>query len=206
MSVSWLIRMEKINIKSLHTKAKIVGTLVTVAGALLMILYKGPVVEFVWTKSQSHHAASAATQDEGHWLMGTFMLLFSCFCWACFFILQVILFTSWSIELTVIYRTLLINTLCVCHLVFTRLIRWDHTRQSSPWPPWYASWELCRAAQLPLSWNAVHSLGSSDGTHDSSLLYIRYKYDWCIHIRVINLHTFTISQVCTGFCLSEWML
>ncbi|RRT36381.1 hypothetical protein B296_00025812, partial [Ensete ventricosum] len=34
-------------IKSRHSQAKIVGSLVTVVGALLMILYKGPVVEFV---------------------------------------------------------------------------------------------------------------------------------------------------------------
>ncbi|KAG1330702.1 WAT1-related protein [Cocos nucifera] len=38
---AFLLRMEKIDIKKRHGQAKIVGTLVTLAGALLMILYKG---------------------------------------------------------------------------------------------------------------------------------------------------------------------
>ncbi|RWW30975.1 hypothetical protein GW17_00004423 [Ensete ventricosum] len=45
-----IIRIEKLRINSRHSQAKIVGSLVTAAGALLMLLYRGPVVEFVWSK------------------------------------------------------------------------------------------------------------------------------------------------------------
>lgn len=109
------IRMEKINMRSLHTQAKIVGTLVTVAGALLMILYKGPVVEFVWTKGRSHHnIASTASQDESHWLMGTISILFSCFSWASFFILQVSAPSLMRILLKVSFSETMKSLLLMC--------------------------------------------------------------------------------------------
>jgi hypothetical protein len=49
--------MEKVNLKKARCVAKVVGTLVTVAGAMLMTLYKGRVVEMVWTKHMHLHGA-----------------------------------------------------------------------------------------------------------------------------------------------------
>ncbi|CAL9747902.1 unnamed protein product [Musa acuminata subsp. burmannicoides] len=82
-----ILRMEIIDIKKRRSQAKIFGTAVTVMGALIMIVYKGPIMEFVWNRGR-HHRAEAAAQSDAHWLAGTFMLLFSCFCWSAFFILQ----------------------------------------------------------------------------------------------------------------------
>lgn len=79
--------MEKINLKKRRSQAKVVGTLVTVIGALLMILYKGPIIEFIWSKGRTQHGSSGG-ENQSHWLVGTLMLLFSCFCWSAFFILQ----------------------------------------------------------------------------------------------------------------------
>ena len=45
-----ILRMEKVRMRSLHSQAKIAGTVLTVAGAVLMVLYHGPVVQFPWTK------------------------------------------------------------------------------------------------------------------------------------------------------------
>jgi hypothetical protein len=82
--------MERINIKERRSQAKIAGTLITVGGALLMILFSGPVVNFPWSKhSASHAIADSASHSSGRWLMGIFMILLSCFCWSAFFILQV---------------------------------------------------------------------------------------------------------------------
>lgn len=88
--------MEKININSKHSQAKIIGTLVTVLGALVMILYKGNVIDLPWTRGQHGHNTTTTsgsrdiTANSSHWLAGTFMLLWSCLCWSGFFILQVI--------------------------------------------------------------------------------------------------------------------
>lgn len=55
-----------------------------------MILFNGPIVNFPWTRNVSHAVSDSGVHNSGHWLMGTFMILLSCFCWSAFFILQVI--------------------------------------------------------------------------------------------------------------------
>lgn len=81
--------MEKVHIKRRRSQAKVAGTIVTVVGAVLMILYKGPVVEFFWNKGRTRHESDSSGTNTHHWLMGVFMLLFSCFCWSAFFLVQV---------------------------------------------------------------------------------------------------------------------
>ena len=83
--------MEKVNLKKARCVAKVVGTLVTVAGAMLMTLYKGRVVEMVWTKhvhlhGPPHPAAAAADKD---WLTGSIFLIIATLAWASLFVLQV---------------------------------------------------------------------------------------------------------------------
>ncbi|KAK8445196.1 hypothetical protein SEVIR_9G279400v4 [Setaria viridis] len=96
----WFERMERINIKERRSQAKIAGTAITVGGALLMILFKGPIVNFPWTKDVSHAVSDSGAHNGGHWLMGTFMILLSCFCWSAFFILQSYTLRSYPSELS----------------------------------------------------------------------------------------------------------
>ena len=97
-----VMRMEKLRLRSLHSQAKVVGTVCTVAGAVLMILYHGPVVPFPWSAAGHHHAsaaaAAAASQSSASWLYGTVMIIGSCLCWSGFFILQVRSTTAWRTD------------------------------------------------------------------------------------------------------------
>ncbi|TVU12119.1 hypothetical protein EJB05_45746 [Eragrostis curvula] len=99
-----LLRMERLRLRSLHSQAKIVGTVCTVAGAVLMILYHGPVVEFPWSRGHHHAAtaaaAAAASQSSASWLSGTVMVVVSCVCWSGFFILQSNTLQSYPAELS----------------------------------------------------------------------------------------------------------
>ena len=84
-----VMRMEKLRLRSLHSQAKVVGTVCTVAGAVLMILYHGQVVPFPWSAGHHHAAAAVENQSSASWLNGTVMMIGSCLCWSGFFILQV---------------------------------------------------------------------------------------------------------------------
>ncbi|KAH7536610.1 hypothetical protein FEM48_Zijuj03G0003000 [Ziziphus jujuba var. spinosa] len=86
-----LLGMEKVNMKKVRCQAKVVGTAVTVAGAMLMTLYKGPVVEMIWTK-HIHPRKSYVTDTTGtgekHWFLGSIFLIIATLAWASLFVLQ----------------------------------------------------------------------------------------------------------------------
>ncbi|WJX87328.1 hypothetical protein P8452_69533 [Trifolium repens] len=89
-----ICRMEKINIKQVRCQAKIFGTLLTVAGAMLMTLYKGPIMELFWVKhrhpqNETHESETTTTgSSEKDWILGCTFLILATFAWACLFVLQ----------------------------------------------------------------------------------------------------------------------
>ncbi|XP_011014491.1 PREDICTED: WAT1-related protein At4g30420-like [Populus euphratica] len=79
------IGLEKVNIRSLRSNAKIIGTVISVSGAMSMALLKGPKLlneGIVATKSSS--GSSGET-----WLLGSLILLGNSSCWAIWTIMQV---------------------------------------------------------------------------------------------------------------------
>ncbi|KAL1822494.1 hypothetical protein ACET3Z_009272 [Daucus carota] len=86
-----LCRMEILDMKTVRCQAKVVGTVVTVAGAMLMTLYKGKVVEMIWS-SHIHPIKSSAPSTpvdaDKDWIKGSILLIIATFAWASFFILQ----------------------------------------------------------------------------------------------------------------------
>ena len=82
------IRLEKVNVKKIRSVAKIIGTAIKVVGAMVMTLYKGPIIDFIKSGGATHHGTTAEPADN-NWVTGTIMLLGSIFGWSSFFILQV---------------------------------------------------------------------------------------------------------------------
>uniref|UniRef100_A0A7N0ZWL7 WAT1-related protein n=1 Tax=Kalanchoe fedtschenkoi TaxID=63787 RepID=A0A7N0ZWL7_KALFE len=122
-----LCRMEKVHIKKLRCQAKVIGTVVTVLGAMLMTLYKGQVINF--TSSHQTHlrsastlsaaaspaaaiaaAASAAAADKD-WLKGSIMLIIATLAWASFFILQAITMKRYPAHLSLTALVCFMGTL-----------------------------------------------------------------------------------------------
>ncbi|XP_027177812.1 WAT1-related protein At5g40240-like [Coffea eugenioides] len=56
-----MFRMEKLEMKSLTTQVKVIGCIITIAGALLVVLYKGPVLMRSPTSSASVFEQQPAT-------------------------------------------------------------------------------------------------------------------------------------------------
>lgn len=73
------------NIRSLRSIAKIVGTVICVAGAIFMALLRGPKL----LNAQSLPAKSIFGSEGEHWLLGCLFLFGSASCWSLWLILQV---------------------------------------------------------------------------------------------------------------------
>ncbi|KAA8546394.1 hypothetical protein F0562_002867 [Nyssa sinensis] len=117
--IAVILRLERVKIKEVRSQAKIIGTIVTFAGALLMTFYKGPVINLIWTPTTSHFINSNDSSDR-HWLTGTLCILVGCCAWSCFFILQSITVKKYPAELSLAFWICLMGTLqsTVVTLVF----------------------------------------------------------------------------------------
>ncbi|PKA49985.1 WAT1-related protein [Apostasia shenzhenica] len=131
-----ILRIEKLKIRRRHSQAKVIGTAVTVAGALLMILYKGPIVEFIWSKGRAHHGAAAAAAASGsmNWFKGTLMLLVSCVCWSSFFIVQSNTLETFPAELS------LTSLICAVGAFLSAIVALIMERGSAK--PWIVGWDM----------------------------------------------------------------
>ncbi|KAK8500921.1 hypothetical protein V6N12_003539 [Hibiscus sabdariffa] len=87
--LAWVCRFEKVDVKKVQCQAKILGTIGTVGGAMIMTMFNGPMLTLPWTKinNQSQSTKTDASNNEDT-LKGVIMILVGCVCWACFVILQ----------------------------------------------------------------------------------------------------------------------
>eukprot|EP00253_Pinus_taeda_P014215 PITA_14215 len=112
-----LFRMERVNIKKLRSQAKIVGTTVSIGGAMLMTLYKGPTVPMLWfAHHQSHQTASsgmsaASDIDNTNWIMGWLLIIAATLSWSSLFILQAAVLKKYSAQLSLTTLICLLGTL-----------------------------------------------------------------------------------------------
>ncbi|KAL8171214.1 hypothetical protein V2J09_023018 [Rumex salicifolius] len=98
--MAWIFRLEKVNLRKIRSQAKVLGTVVTVGGAMLMTLIKGPDLGLPWTKDgHSSHAASVVPSPHDQ-IKGAIMISIGCICWACFVILQAMTLQSYPAELS----------------------------------------------------------------------------------------------------------
>ncbi|KAI3706639.1 hypothetical protein L6452_24517 [Arctium lappa] len=106
------LRLEKLNGKSIRSQAKVIGTVTTVAGAMMMTLMKGPILELFWTKEITHqelHVNNGADVDLHHYLMGAIMITVGCFSSSAFMVLQAITLKSYPAELSLTAWILLVG-------------------------------------------------------------------------------------------------
>jgi len=133
-----LLRIERVNVKRVRGAAKLLGTIVSVGGVMLMTLYKGPLVKMIWSlhhQSQNDNQTStpAATAiSNKDWIVGTVLTLTATLSWSVFFILQGHILKQYSAHLSLAALICFIATLqaTVIGLAFERdpsqwSIGWD---------------------------------------------------------------------------------
>ncbi|KAG2285262.1 hypothetical protein Bca52824_044866 [Brassica carinata] len=98
--MAWIFRLEKVNIKKIHSQAKILGTVVTVGGAMLMTVVKGPLIPLPWANPNNSHQDSSNPGVTPDLTKGALLIAIGCICWAGFVNLQAITLKSYPVELS----------------------------------------------------------------------------------------------------------
>ncbi|QCE00281.1 WAT1-related protein At4g08290-like [Vigna unguiculata] len=98
--IAVILRLESVKLKELRSEAKVIGTLVTFGGALLMTLYKGPQINLINNPNSTQKHESHSLEGDKHWFTGTLFLCFGCFAWSSFYILQSITVKRYPAELS----------------------------------------------------------------------------------------------------------
>ncbi|XP_047178283.1 WAT1-related protein At2g37460-like [Vigna umbellata] len=94
---AWILRLEQVNIRSIRSQAKVVGTVATVSGAMIMTLIKGPVLFGSHGGNDQSQYNGTSTQ---HTIIGFILMTIGCFCWAFFVILQAITLKTYPAALS----------------------------------------------------------------------------------------------------------
>ncbi|TMW83805.1 hypothetical protein EJD97_000693, partial [Solanum chilense] len=107
-----LCRMEKVDIKKIRCQAKILGTIVTMGGAMLMTLYKGHDVNLIWSNNINSNVNQITNENyDKDWVKGSILLIFATFAWAAFFILQYIIMRKYTAPISLTALVCFMGTL-----------------------------------------------------------------------------------------------
>ncbi|OIV97933.1 hypothetical protein TanjilG_12690 [Lupinus angustifolius] len=124
-----IFRLETVNMKKFHSVAKLIGTAITVSGAMVMTLYKGPAFRIIKGGGAiSNYASATATEPSGqHQVLGTLELIASLCGWAGFFILQSFTLKKYPAELS------LTAWICVMGIIEGSIASFIFERDLSVW-------------------------------------------------------------------------
>ncbi|KAM4094058.1 hypothetical protein ACB094_06G166600 [Castanea mollissima] len=109
-AMAWILRLEKVNIRRRGSQAKVLGTIVTIGGAMLMTLVKGPSWIWPWTYKHGHQESTSAGNKQDV-IKGALMMLAGFFCWSGYVNLQAITLKSYPAELSLAALISLIGTM-----------------------------------------------------------------------------------------------
>ncbi|KAH0733893.1 hypothetical protein KY285_009600 [Solanum tuberosum] len=103
--MSWIFRQEKVNFTSIGSQVKIIGTIATLGGAMIMMLVRGPEVQLFPTDEYYVNNNDASDQISGginpiDAIKGSLMIMLGCTSGAGFIILQTKILQTYPAELS----------------------------------------------------------------------------------------------------------
>ncbi|KAH0886990.1 hypothetical protein HID58_063086, partial [Brassica napus] len=104
-----IVRLEKVKLRSMRSASKVIGTMASVGGTMIMTLVKGPALDLFWTKGPS--AQNTTGTDIHSSIKGAVLVTIGCFSYACFFILYAITLKIYPTELSLTAWICLMGTL-----------------------------------------------------------------------------------------------
>lgn len=85
-AMATLLRLEKVNIRTFGGQAKVIGTVISVSGAMIMTLYKGPVIKFLSPGVEGHLMASSSKPK--NLVLGSVLVFGSIVTWSASIVFQ----------------------------------------------------------------------------------------------------------------------
>ncbi|XP_065876385.1 WAT1-related protein At5g40240-like isoform X2 [Euphorbia lathyris] len=107
-----IFRMEKLDLRSSRRKFKVVGTLVSMLGALIVIFYKGPPVSSInFSSDQSGSSSSMFVTAKYSWVIGGLFITISSVSLSVFIIFQTAILKEYPSEMTIVSFYCLFGTI-----------------------------------------------------------------------------------------------
>ncbi|KAH0463293.1 hypothetical protein IEQ34_007875 [Dendrobium chrysotoxum] len=94
--IAVLLRLEHLNVQSLQGSAKVIGTMVCLAGVIIMTLYKGSAVRNLWG-AIIHMQGNTIHEN---WLKGSVFTVTSCVTWSVWYIMQAITLQKYPAQIS----------------------------------------------------------------------------------------------------------
>jgi hypothetical protein len=85
-AMATFLRLEQVNIRSLGGQAKVIGTVISVGGAMIMTLYKGPVLKFLSPGVEGHLMTSNSKPK--NLVLGSILVFVSIVTWSASIVFQ----------------------------------------------------------------------------------------------------------------------
>ncbi|CAK8543023.1 unnamed protein product [Lathyrus sativus] len=132
-----IFRMEKLDMRKLSCQVKVIGTVITVGGAMVMTLYKGQVIQIL-SSQYMHHPRDYVPENntdsgEKDWVKGSIFLIIATFSWSSSFILQAVILRKYSAQLSL--------TAIVCFLGTLQSIAVTFVMETKP-NVWNIGWDM----------------------------------------------------------------
>ncbi|KAM7509101.1 hypothetical protein LguiA_019554 [Lonicera macranthoides] len=123
-----LFRMEKLTIRRLSSQAKIIGTIVSICGALIVVLYKGPtIIRSVAPSTSLNSLFDPSTIVQSQWVIGGGLLALEYVIVSIWYIFQAKVVREYPAELLVVFFYNLSCTIIstpVCFIAQPNLSAW----------------------------------------------------------------------------------
>ncbi|KAK2970105.1 hypothetical protein RJ640_018425 [Escallonia rubra] len=124
-ALALIFRMEKLALRRLSSQAKIIGTVISISGAFVVILYKGPTL--IKTVSQSNLLDEPSSSTQSNWIIGGGLFAAQAFLCSIWYILQARAVKQYPAELIVVVfynLSLTIVSTPVCFFAEPNLNAW----------------------------------------------------------------------------------
>ncbi|KAK2647255.1 hypothetical protein Ddye_022450 [Dipteronia dyeriana] len=95
--IAVVLRLEALDLRHARGMAKVVGTVVSLAGVTTMTLYKGPILKNLW--HPLIHLQRTTSIHE-HWLKGSILTVGSCITWSIWYIMQAVTLKRYPAQLS----------------------------------------------------------------------------------------------------------